>query len=183
MYALVFVRFTWYELLECGNYDGDEKYTHVVESAEWVNLTGVLYVNIISPLTLGVLGRNRDTGYYRVYQQLSAPFFIAVSKTANVLSSVGIDLFIISIIGVYKQDADSEFKMVVLTESADFLQVSLPGLLSHPNIAGLAAPLEVRQTSINQGCLSAGFLCLQIWEISVNSVECPPTDVCFTLVF
>eukprot|EP01083_Nonionella_stella_P316842 1151040_1 len=161
--------FSWFELLECTDYTNTLQYIQIVDSTDWVNLTGVFYVNIVSPLA-----RTSETGYYRVYQSLSVPFVIAVRKQVNIISSVGIDLFVITIIAVYKEDEESDWRMVVLTESADFLQLHSPNLIASPGIIGFS--FGVKNDSLNTGCLSSGYLCLQLWEISVDNVTCPPTD-------
>ena len=77
------------------------------------------YINVVSPLL-----KNSDSGYYRVYQLLSAPFVIAVRKVVNIISSVGINIFTATIIAVYKEDLETDFRLVIMTESADFLSMS-----------------------------------------------------------
>ena len=52
-------------------------------------------------------------GFYRVYQLVSQPFLIAVHKTVNVISSTGIDLFVVTIISVYRVDTVSVMCYVV----------------------------------------------------------------------
>ena len=56
--------------------------------------------------------RARYTGFYRVYQLISQPFLIAVRKTVNVVSSTGINLFTVTIIAVFKENAASDLEMV-----------------------------------------------------------------------
>lgn len=48
---------TWYELLQCQNYAQDSTLVEIVENAEWVNMSGSLIVNLVSPL-----GLYSDTG-------------------------------------------------------------------------------------------------------------------------
>eukprot|EP01083_Nonionella_stella_P168242 567431_1 len=165
--------FTWIELLQCTDYHQTTHYIHLVEDANWVNVTGVFYVNIVSPLAPTL-----DRGYYRVYQSLSVPFIIAIQKQVNIISSAGIDLFEIAIIGVYpvavhKSDADNDWSFAILTESADFLMLHSPTIISFPNIG---FTFTVHNDSTNTDCLSSGFVCLQLWEISIDNVPCPPTD-------
>eukprot|EP01083_Nonionella_stella_P075214 204341_1 len=173
--------FSWYDLLGCQDYGETISYTTIVEDADWVNQTGVFYINIVSPLSL-----NSDTGYYRVYQSLSAPFVIAVRKQINIISSVGIDLFVMSIIAVYKDDVEEDWHMVLLTEAADFLELNSPSLLTAPTDISeggenYTVNFQVDNSSINTGCMSSGYLCLQLWEISIENVTCPPTN--FTGVY
>ena len=56
------------------------------------------------------------SGYYRVYQLISQPFLIAVHKEINVISSIGIDLFTMAIISVYKEENSNNLEMVRLPE-------------------------------------------------------------------
>ena len=110
--------FTWQNLRDCTNNDGSIKYTTISDDGENLNLEGVFYINVVSPYWY-----NSDYGYYRVYQLLSQPFIISVSKSVYVLSSTGINLMTISIISVYKQDKENTFKLIVLTETAEYLQL------------------------------------------------------------
>ena len=41
---------TWYDLLNCTNYAGDRKFMDIHEDSEWVNMTGTVNVNLVSPL-------------------------------------------------------------------------------------------------------------------------------------
>eukprot|EP01083_Nonionella_stella_P048819 130317_1 len=162
--------FEWGELLSCTNYDGSLNYIQLHENEEWLNLTGVFYVNVFSPLM-----KDFDSGYYRAYQLLSAPFVIAVRKTVNVISSVGINIFMATIIAVYKEDLETDFRLIILTESADLLMLQSPQLLS---VSPASVPsVSILSSSVNSGCLAgSNTLCLQLWEIYANNVTCPPTN-------
>lgn len=48
---------TWYDLLECTDYAGNDVFIEITEDSEWVNMTGAVTVNLVSPLTL-----NSDSG-------------------------------------------------------------------------------------------------------------------------
>ena len=52
------------------------------------------------------------SGFYRVYQLASQPFVIAVHKTVNVISQTGIDLFVVTIIAVFKENMEADLEMV-----------------------------------------------------------------------
>ena len=113
-------RFTWTDLRNCQDYNGNiDSYTQIVTDDNWLNLTGTFYINVVSPYW-----PTSDFGYYRVYQILSQPFVIAVSSVVNVLGSTGINLMTLSVIAVYKEDADNDFKLVLLTETADYLKLT-----------------------------------------------------------
>eukprot|EP01083_Nonionella_stella_P295588 1004556_1 len=157
--------FTWYELLDCTDYSGSVTYNTLIQDTDWVNLTGVFYTNIVSPLAL-----NFDLGFYRVYQSLSAPFVIAVAKQVSIISSVGINLFVLTIIAVYKEDFETDWRMILLTESADFLMLNSPNLIADPSVG---FNFSMGNETLNPGCLSSGYLCLQLWELYVDNVTCP----------
>lgn len=59
-------QFSWFDLLECTEYDDDGMLVDIQENAEWVNMSGVVFVNLVSPLTL-----NTDSGisYFCVFVQ------------------------------------------------------------------------------------------------------------------
>ena len=44
--------FTWFDLLNCTNVAGDSDFLTIEESDEWVNMSGAVTVNLISPLGL-----------------------------------------------------------------------------------------------------------------------------------
>ena len=43
---------TWYDLMNCTNYAGDDMFVNIEEDTEWVNMTGAVTVNLVSPLDL-----------------------------------------------------------------------------------------------------------------------------------
>jgi len=142
-------KWTWYELMGCQNSWGpDTSYVTITEDASWVNMSGSLVVNLVSPL-----GLNSDTGFYRVYQLASQPFLIAVHKTVNVISSTGIDLFVVTIIAVFKENINSDLQMVVLTEAADYLELYNAAVLTDPTGYSLSFGNDGEDTS--GGCMSS----------------------------
>ena len=56
---------SWFDLLNCTNYAGDEVHVNIIEDSQWVNMTGAVSVNLVSPLGLysdiGVLRCNECT--------------------------------------------------------------------------------------------------------------------------
>ena len=52
-------RFSWYDLANCTNFAGDKAFTDIVEDTKWFNMTGLITVNLVSPLD-----RNSDYGVY-----------------------------------------------------------------------------------------------------------------------
>eukprot|EP01083_Nonionella_stella_P058458 153076_1 len=111
--------FTWDELMDCTNYDGSASYISTEDTGDSIVLSGTLYINVVSPYDYAA-----DYGFYRVYQLVSQPFQIVISKTVYVLGDVGINLLTMDIIAVYKEDAENTFRLIVLTESAEYLRLS-----------------------------------------------------------
>ena len=50
-------KWTWYDLMDCANNAQDTNYVVITEDASWVNMSGTVVVNLVSPL-----GLNTDTG-------------------------------------------------------------------------------------------------------------------------
>ena len=44
--------FTWYDLLSCSDYDDTATFNQIVEDSNWVNMSGTIFVHILSPLSL-----------------------------------------------------------------------------------------------------------------------------------
>lgn len=128
------------------------------------------------------------SGYYRVYQLISQPFFIAVRKAVTVISSIGIDLFAVTIIAVYKrdisisqrrlQDGDGShrevvcrYTLVLLTETAEYLMLKKGTLLSNPS--GYTMVVGNDGFDISGGCFTSGSLCLQLYTLETELMGCP----------
>ena len=174
--------FSYKELYdECTNYDGTEKYSLLTYDDNWINLTLTFYINIVSPLI-----NDNDSGYYRIYQLLSAPFVVAVRKSIHVLQPVGIRLFTMSIIAVYKERKMNDFRLVVVTETAEYLKLDNPQLMTYPwdlqnnhqiNFYINDDYDDNTATTTENPCLNnKAYMCSQIWEIYADDVPCPPSD-------
>jgi len=157
--------FGWFDLLNCTDNGGADDYTEIVEDDDWVNMTGAVTVNLVSPLGL------TDTGFYRVYQLISQPFLIAVRKTVNVISSTGINLFTVTVIAVYKEDLAADLELVLLTEAADYLELENAQILTNPTPYTLT--FGNSGDDISGGCMTAGLLCLQLFTIESSDIPCP----------
>eukprot|EP01084_Bolivina_argentea_P055791 102218_1 len=103
-------KFTWSDLRDCTSFDGSTEYTKVVDDGTDLKLYGTFYINVVSPYWYATATYG---GYYRVYQLLSQPFVISVSKTIHVLGSTGINLMTISVIAVYKEDYEDTFRLIL----------------------------------------------------------------------
>eukprot|EP00484_Ammonia_sp_Unknown_P026491 CAMPEP_0197029876 /NCGR_PEP_ID=MMETSP1384-20130603/9233_1 /TAXON_ID=29189 /ORGANISM="Ammonia sp." /LENGTH=533 /DNA_ID=CAMNT_0042459119 /DNA_START=105 /DNA_END=1703 /DNA_ORIENTATION=+ len=112
-------KFTWNELVACSAYGDTTSYVSTTDTDDSITLEGTFYINVVSPYAY-----NMDLGYYRVYQLLSQPFIITINKNVYVLNYAEINLLTMSIIAVYKEDAESVFKLVVLTEAQEYLQLT-----------------------------------------------------------
>ena len=174
--------FTYKELFdECTNNDGTENYSVLKTDDKWINLTLTFYINIVSPLV-----DTENTGFYRIYQLLSAPFIVAVHKTIHVLQPVGIRLFTMSVIAVYKERKMNDFRLVLVTETAEYLKLSNPKLMTYP--WGLENDHDINfhinedydnddPTDTENPCLNnKAYMCSQLWEIYADDVPCPPSD-------
>jgi len=169
--------FTWEDLRGCNDGNGGNSYTQVVTDDDWLNLTGTFYVNVVSPFW-----PDQDFGYYRVYQILSQPFVIAVSSVVNVLGSTGINLMTLSVIAVYKEDADNDFKLVLLTETADYLKLTRDAnsvfnyVASDANnqlqTSDFTDNTDPENTGTNECLSNKAYICSQLWEINATNIGC-----------
>eukprot|EP01084_Bolivina_argentea_P159548 277856_1 len=153
-----FGSFSWADLQnKCNNPQTNEQSVHILVDNDWINLTGVFYLNIVSPLY-----KDFDSGIYRIYELTNEQFTIAVSKYVHVLGSTGISLYKISIIAVNTDGG--KFKMDIITEAAEYLQLSSATLLISPS--GYQFNIE----PLNNGyCASfKSNICIQSWQISTT---------------
>ena len=168
--------FTWNDLLHCTDPDGTVCSGITTKiTQKWLNLTATLYVDIIS----SPLSQTADPIHF-VHPLMSIPITIPLLKS-NEKSSFkpNLDLFTMSVVAIYPSISGlmNGYKMVIYTESADWIVLSDPLLLSNPlrngqknpNIKLSAVPLLNQQHCINGGA----FLCGQFWEISMDDIQCP----------
>eukprot|EP01083_Nonionella_stella_P232687 820549_1 len=170
--------FTWAELMDCKSYDEKTPYITSTDNDDDITLQGTLYINVVSPFDY-----KEDYGYYRVYQLVSQPFEIVISKTVYVLGDVGINLLTMDIIAVYKEGEENTFRLIVLTESAEYLRLSREDEgtsyayvfdaldTSNPITATNFATLETAETGTK--CLgNKDYICTQMWQITASDVQC-----------
>jgi len=109
--------------------------------------------------------------YYRSYPLLQQDFEVALLRTINVISSVGTQQFISSVMGIRK---DGNYEMTILVQSADFVQLGMDGA-----VAAISSPQGVTVTNVDavtSGCLVASsFTCGQIFTVSLTA-ECSADD-------
>eukprot|EP01084_Bolivina_argentea_P060991 111445_1 len=116
--------FTWDDLLNC---DGIGNTINVNEDSEYINMSGIFYIYLVSPLS-----KNYDSGFYRTYQLVSERFEISLIKSNHILSSVHLNLFDISLFNVFTEDVEGHFRVSVITESAHYIYLEKATLISYP---------------------------------------------------
>eukprot|EP01083_Nonionella_stella_P029707 81691_1 len=177
--------FTWAELMDCKSYDLKTSYITSTDNDDDITLQGTLYINVVSPFDY-----KEDYGYYRVYQLVSQPFEIVISKTVYVLGDVGINLLTMDIIAVYKEGEENTFRLIVLTESAEYLRLSREGEGTEYLQVFAASDVDNEIESSNFATLEAAetgtdclgnkdYICTQLWQITASDVQCT-TDGIFT---
>eukprot|EP01083_Nonionella_stella_P128771 390253_1 len=170
--------FTWDELMDCTDSSGSKAYITSTDNENDITLSGTIYVNVVSPFDYAA-----DYGFYRVYQLISQPFQIVISKTVYVLGDVGINLLTMDIIAVYKEGEENTFRLIVLTESAEYLRLSReaegtsyayvfdPTDTSNQISSSHFATLEAAETGTD--CLgNKDYICTQLWQITASDVQC-----------
>ena len=162
--------FSWNDLMSCEDADG-RKLVDVDDDGTLITVAGTVYVNLVSPHVMD----SADSGFYRVYPLVQQDWQLSIVKQINVLSSTGTQLFIISILSIFEDDNDGSFRLVVLTQSADYIKLSEPILISTP----FASP-NITMITGEDACISSSrYTCGQLFEIKVNRSEfgsCPPAD-------
>ena len=151
-------KFSLTDLKQCDNLNW-------INSIDWLNISGTFYINLVSPMNKDI-----DIGYYYVYQLLSYPFTISISKTINVISQTGISLFTITMISIYKQENELKYRLFLLTQSADYLSLYVKQLITAPN-----DKLNIVNNNTNDSsppCLAVrNNICSQLFEINAAPIN------------
>merc|ERR1711892_1406986 len=157
--------FSWTELTACADAAGNALVS-VTETDDSVLLEGTFFVELVSPYSMS------SDEYYRSFPLIQQDFGIALSRTINVLSSTNTQLFIASVMGYGRDDAEN-YEVRVLIQSADYVQL----LMEDANF--ISAPDGVTVSGIevvNSECLVAStFTCGQIFKVTVTA-ECSDDD-------
>jgi len=132
----------------------------VVTNDAWMNVSGSLFVSVLSPLTMSF-----ESSSYLQYQLLSAPFSMAISKSVYLLDAIDTFVFSASPLAVYRE-AEGHYVMLLLTESAEF--VALEGLsVLDPAMQSSVAAEEAE-------CIAEqNYICSQVWVVDITNVACP----------
>eukprot|EP01084_Bolivina_argentea_P023327 43508_1 len=154
-------KWTWGELRECRNNgnaltDAGVQQTSVDNTdPNYLQLFGTFYVNMISPFWYEDYA-NKNMDFYRVYQLISQPFVIQISKSVYVIGKTGINVMTLSIIAVYKEDQDTDYTLILLTEAAEYMMLQAPNLMEPLTIAGTQLNMltNAETGTGNEACLN-----------------------------
>ena len=120
--------FSWSDLFGCTNYEQDTFYLSIQSDENFINMSGTLYVDIVSPYAI-----NQDIGGYRVYGALTHPFVFSINRNVFGLASIGIDLYKMSVLSIgYTQNENKQLSITFLTEASDQLYLHSAQILSYP---------------------------------------------------
>jgi len=145
-------------LTSCTNFDGDALIS-VTETDDDVLLEGTFFVELVSPFSMS------SSDYYRSNPLVQQDFQIALSRQVNVLASTGVQLFIISLIGISQND-EGNYQLTILTQSADYVQLGM-----NDAVTPIASPLDILSVeTVTGNCLVASaFTCGQIFKVTVKA--------------
>ena len=110
---------------------------------------------------------------YWTYDLVEFPFAISMQRSVSAVASTGIQLFLATVMGIDLDD-DGNYKMSVLTLSADYLSFASEGVM-------VDSPMSVSGITINEttsGCfVNHAFVCGQIFEVTMPfDVDCTAID-------
>ena len=163
--------FSWQDLTECTNFNGD-KLNDIYSNDQEIKLSTTLYVNIVSPYMMNEI----DTEIYRTFPLIQQNIEIILYKQINILSSNGVELFIISVIGIFEDETDGSFEMSVLTQSVDYIKLRNPQILSSPNSNLNSVSINAMNIFGDNCLIASSYTCAQLFGISINNAnktKCP----------
>ena len=161
---LLIKTFDWDDLRSCDDSNGNELTTlsGTDPTDTEIVLSGTLFVNLVSPYTMGVT----DSGYYRSLALVQQDWSISILKQINVLSSIGVDLFFITVMAISESADTGNFEMSLLTQTADYITLKVVQILDTPQ-----STMSPTITEVSNSCLvEASFICVQLFVISFPSV-------------
>jgi len=137
----------------------------VTQTDSHILLRGTFFVELVSPYSM-------TSEFYRAYPLVENVFDISLSRSVNVMASTGVQLFITSLIGFSRDDADPVYAMTLLVQSADYIKFD-----ADDAVTVLSGPegLDVDGVkTVTPDCLVASsFTCAQIFTITVSTeIEC-----------
>jgi hypothetical protein len=127
-----------------------------------LSLEGAFFVDMVSPYSMA------DSDYYRSYNVLQYEFAIQFSRYVDTLASTGIQLFS-SVVTGFSFDDDGQYRMSVLTQSADYISLTAGEVVVNPMAVSGIAVEEVT----NDCLVSSSFVCGQIFAVTIPSnIDC-----------
>lgn len=145
----------------CTNYAENKTLLSISEDENWINMSGKLYVDMVSPFSM-----NGETHMYlsrRIIE--SDPFYISVATPVHAVSSADVNVFSLSPFANYRlfdseQTKDGGYTMTIFTEIIDHMYFSSVQLLSSPKYLWNVIPLS------NGDCIFPMIdICHQFWGL------------------
>eukprot|EP01083_Nonionella_stella_P181652 651379_1 len=168
--------FEWNDLLQCTDYSGNVcSGLSMIITQKWINFTGTLFIDIISSAL------KKENRRYFVYHLDTVDFVLPIRKSVGMKSLIKyhLNLFTVTISAVYKykERMSSGYKLILLTESADFIVLKDAELIAYPRES--VRSIEYLESAISgKHCINReALVCSQLWEISIDDVSCPPVDL------
>ena len=164
----------WNDLKSCSDYDGN-KLMNIYSDDHWINMNGIFYVTVLSPYSMV-----SDTGIYYEKQLISHSFQISIQKSLHILNSVGLNMFLLTIISakpIFEYEDNTNYRggyqLILQSQSLDYLQLKDPNLLRYPEQYD-SWTIDKHLNALNTSCLfDANSICIQFWMIHIHSLQCP----------
>jgi len=158
------------ELIECKTF-GNDYVIDITTGDNWINVSGTLYVSIVSPFSMSV-----EAYQYYQYQLLAAPFVVTLQKSMYFVDDRDVFLFSSTIFAVY-ESAGNLF-ILLLTESAEYIELQELVLITSPNnnadIGQFEVVYDYNHTALGNECISNdNYICSQVWKLKVSNIPCP----------
>jgi len=134
----------------------------VTQTDSSILLQGTFFVELVSPYSMA------QKDYYRSYPLIQEDFVIALSRSVNVLSSTGVQLFISSVLA-FTVSESGDYQMTILIQSADFVELGMDQNV----VAFPPGDLTVDSVeTVTDDCLVASSTtCGQIFTVTITT-EC-----------
>jgi len=153
--------FSLADLTACTDADG-ETLVSKEESTEKLSVEGAFFVDMVSPYSMA------DSDYYRSYNVLEYQFAIQFNRYVDTLASTGMLLFS-SVVTGFSFDDDGQYRMTVLTQSADYISLTANAVVVSPvTVSGITV------AEVTSGCLvTSSIVCDQIFAVTIPSnIDC-----------
>ena len=143
-----------------------------------LSFTGNFFVELVSPyrfvidctLTVDAMqcDDRRDSAttadFYRTFSLLEYGFNVQLARSAKLLASTGVQLSLITVHSI-TNDEDGNYRMLVLTQTADYIELDEGSLMTAPDdVTVSAVSIEQKTTSC---FLSTSFVCGQLFAVTI----------------